>query len=140
MSAVMRLAGGAPAGAASSATAAATTAWRGAEELGIGSGRYVDGLSAAHRSKISGCLNFDMIGRPSPGYCVYDDDPAIEKTFKDYVFDACCRRSCATTSPIDDTALDRNSDAIAHAVWELSQQVSPIVNSASAGPTCGRVP
>ncbi|RPF35521.1 M28 family metallopeptidase [Streptomyces sp. TLI_185] len=152
-------------------------AWWGAEELGIvGSGHYVDGLSAAHRSKISSYLNFDMIGSPNPGYFVYDDDPAIEKTFKDYftglgiatepetegdgrsdhapfkdagvpvgglfsgadyvktaaqaakwggtsgkAFDACYHSSCDTTSNIDGTALDRNSDAIAHAVWELSQ-------------------
>ncbi|NUR04955.1 MAG: M28 family peptidase [Streptomyces sp.] len=152
-------------------------AWWGAEELGIvGSGHYVDGLSAANRSKISGYLNFDMIGSPNPGYFVYDDDPAIEKTFKEYftglgiatepetegdgrsdhapfkdagvpvgglfsgadyvktaaqvakwggtsgkAFDACYHRSCDTTSNIDDTALDHNSDAIAHALWELSQ-------------------
>ncbi|MGW2717854.1 M28 family metallopeptidase [Streptomyces sp. NPDC001492] len=152
-------------------------AWWGAEELGlVGSSRYVDGLSAANRSKISGYLNFDMIGSPNPGYFVYDDDPAIEKTFKDYftglgiatepetegdgrsdhapfkdagvpvgglfsgadyvktaaqaanwggtsgkAFDACYHRSCDTATNIDDTALDRNSDAIAHAVWKLSQ-------------------
>lgn len=152
-------------------------AWWGAEELGIvGSGHYVDGLSAANRSKISGYLNFDMIGSPNPGYFVYDDDPAIEKTFKDYftglgiatepetegdgrsdhapfkdagvpvgglfsgadyiktaaqaakwggtsgkAFDACYHSSCDTTSNIDNTALDHNSDALAHAVWELSQ-------------------
>ncbi|GAA3813464.1 M28 family metallopeptidase [Streptomyces coacervatus] len=152
-------------------------AWWGAEELGIvGSGHYVDSLSAANRSKISGYLNFDMIGSPNPGYFVYDDDPAIEKTFKDYftglgiatepetegdgrsdhapfkdagvpvgglfsgadyvktaaqaaewggtsgkAFDACYHSSCDTTSNIDDTALDHNSDAIAHAVWELSE-------------------
>ncbi|MFF4506342.1 M28 family metallopeptidase [Streptomyces sp. NPDC001401] len=152
-------------------------AWWGAEELGIvGSGHYVDSLSAANRSKISGYLNFDMIGSPNPGYFVYDDDPAIEKTFKDYftglgiatepetegdgrsdhapfkdagvpvgglfsgadyvktaaqaakwggtsgkAFDDCYHSSCDTTSNIDDTALDHNSDAIAHAVWELSE-------------------
>ncbi|WP_030945234.1 M28 family metallopeptidase [Streptomyces sp. NRRL S-646] len=151
--------------------------WWGAEELGIvGSGHYVDSLSAANRSKISSYLNFDMIGSPNPGYFVYDDDPAIEKTFKDYftglgiatepetegdgrsdhapfkdagipvgglfsgadyvktaaqaakwggtsgkAFDACYHSSCDTTSNIDGTALDRNSDAVAHAVWELSQ-------------------
>ena len=36
-------------------------------------------------------------------------------------FDACYHSSCDTTSNIDGTALDHNSDAIAHAVWELSQ-------------------
>ncbi|CAO0826015.1 P/Homo B domain-containing protein OS=Streptomyces microflavus OX=1919 GN=Smic_13410 PE=3 SV=1 [Streptomyces microflavus] len=60
-------------------------AWWGAEELGlIGSKYYVNNLPAAERSKISGYLNFDMIGSPNAGYFVYDDDPVIEKTFKDY--------------------------------------------------------
>ena len=60
-------------------------AWWGAEELGlVGSRYYVSNLSSANRAKISGYLNFDMIGSPNPGYFVYDDDPAIEKTFKDY--------------------------------------------------------
>ena len=35
-------------------------------------------------------------------------------------FDRCYHRSCDTVTNIDATALDRNSDAIAHAVWELS--------------------
>ncbi|MEV3909036.1 M28 family metallopeptidase [Streptomyces canus] len=152
-------------------------AWWGAEELGmVGSRSYVNGLSTANRSRISGYLNFDMIGSPNPGYFVYDDDPAIEKTFKayyaglgvpteietegdgrsdhapfknagvpvgglfsgaDYVktaaqaakwggtsglaFDRCYHSSCDTTANINDTALDRNSDAVAYAVWELSR-------------------
>ncbi|MFG2464012.1 M28 family metallopeptidase [Streptomyces canus] len=152
-------------------------AWWGAEELGmVGSRFYVNGLSTASRSRISGYLNFDMIGSPNPGYFVYDDDPAIEKTFKayyaglgvpteietegdgrsdhapfknagvpvgglfsgaDYVktaaqaakwggtsglaFDRCYHSSCDTTANINDTALDRNSDAVAYAVWELSR-------------------
>ncbi|MEU4983455.1 M28 family metallopeptidase [Streptomyces sp. NPDC021969] len=152
-------------------------AWWGAEELGlVGSRHYVNSLGSAERAKISGYLNFDMIGSPNPGYFVYDDDPTIEKTFKDYFagigisteietegdgrsdhapfknagvpvgglfsgadyrktsaqaakwggtvgqpFDPCYHSSCDTTANIDDTALDRNSDAIAHAVWELSQ-------------------
>ncbi|MET7451174.1 M28 family metallopeptidase [Streptomyces sp. NPDC005574] len=151
-------------------------AWWGAEELGmVGSRSYVNGLSTANRAKISDYLNFDMIGSPNPGYFVYDDDPAIEKTFKDYftglgiatepetegdgrsdhapfknagiavgglfsgadyiktaaqatkwggtagkAFDACYHRSCDTASNINDTALDRHGDAIAHAVWQLS--------------------
>jgi aminopeptidase S len=135
----------------------------------------VNSLSTADRSKISDYLNFDMIASPNPGYFVYDDDPTIEKTFKDYfaglnittepdtegdgrsdhapfenagipvgglfsgadyiktaaqkdawggtsgkAFDACYHRSCDTSANIDDTALDHNSDAVAHAVWELS--------------------
>ncbi len=152
-------------------------AWWGAEELGmVGSKYYVNSLSTANRSKISGYLNFDMIGSPNPGYFVYDDDPGIEKTFKEYyagigvpteietegdgrsdhapfknagvpvgglfsgadyiktaaqaakwggtsgrAFDRCYHSSCDTTANIDDTALDRNSDAVAYAVWGLSQ-------------------
>ncbi|MFF5494711.1 M28 family metallopeptidase [Streptomyces aquilus] len=151
-------------------------AWWGAEELGmVGSRYYVNNLSSTNRAKISGYLNFDMIGSPNPGYFVYDDDPAIEKTFKDYyaglgiateietegdgrsdhapfknagvpvgglfsgadytktaaqaakwggtsgqAFDRCYHSSCDTTSNLNDTALDRNSDAIAYAVWALS--------------------
>ncbi|MGW1965038.1 M28 family metallopeptidase [Streptomyces sp. NPDC001935] len=151
-------------------------AWWGAEELGmVGSRSYVNSLTTANRSKISGYLNFDMIGSPNPGYFVYDDDPAIEKTFKayftgigvsteietegdgrsdhapfknagiavgglfsgaDYIktsaqaakwggtagkaFDACYHSSCDTSSNINDTALNRNADALAYAVWELS--------------------
>ncbi|WP_149183083.1 M28 family metallopeptidase [Streptomyces sp. TRM49041] len=151
-------------------------AWWGAEELGlVGSRYYVANLPTAERSKVSGYLNFDMIGSPNPGYFVYDDDPVIEKTLKDYfagigvpteietegdgrsdhasfknvgipvgglftgasrtktsaqaqkwggtagrAFDRCYHSSCDTTSNIDDTALDRNSDALAHAVWTLS--------------------
>ncbi|SNX63282.1 aminopeptidase S [Streptomyces sp. TLI_55] len=151
-------------------------AWWGAEELGlVGSRYYVNNLSSANRAKISGYLNFDMIGSPNPGYFVYDDDPTIEKTFKDYyaglgvateietegdgrsdhapfknagvpvgglfsgadytktaaqaakwggtsgqAFDRCYHASCDTASNINDTALNRNSDAIAYAVWALS--------------------
>lgn len=152
-------------------------AWWGAEELGlVGSRYYVNNLSTANRSRISGYLNFDMIGSPNPGYFVYDDDPAIEKTFKEYyaglgvpteietegdgrsdhapfknvgvpvgglfsgadyvkttaqatkwggtagqAFDRCYHSSCDTTANINDTALNRNSDAVAYAVWGLSQ-------------------
>ncbi|MFE9996489.1 M28 family metallopeptidase [Streptomyces avermitilis] len=151
-------------------------AWWGAEELGmVGSRYYVNSLSTANRSAISGYLNFDMIGSPNPGYFVYDDDPTIEKTFKTYftglgiatepetegdgrsdhapfknagipvgglfsgadyiktaaqaakwggtsgkAFDACYHSSCDTSSNINDTALDRNADALAYAVWSLS--------------------
>ncbi|MGP3632817.1 M28 family metallopeptidase [Streptomyces sp. 24-1644] len=151
-------------------------AWWGAEELGlVGSKYYVNNLPTTERSKLSGYLNFDMIGSPNPGYFVYDDDPVIEKTFKDYYaalsvpteietegdgrsdhapfktagvpvgglftgasntkssaqaqkwggtagqsFDRCYHSSCDTTANINDTALDRNSDAVAHAIWTLS--------------------
>ncbi|WP_069738846.1 M28 family metallopeptidase [Streptomyces sp. EN27] len=151
-------------------------AWWGAEELGlVGSRYYVNNLPSAERSKLSGYLNFDMIGSPNAGYFVYDDDPVIEKTFKDYfaglnvpteievegdgrsdhapfknvgipvgglftgagntksaaqaqkwggtagqAFDRCYHSSCDNLSNVNDTALDRNSDAAAHAVWTLS--------------------
>ncbi|MFF9195539.1 M28 family metallopeptidase [Streptomyces sp. NPDC014779] len=35
-------------------------------------------------------------------------------------FDRCYHSSCDTTANINDTALDRNSDAIAYAIWNLS--------------------
>ncbi|WP_406482530.1 M28 family metallopeptidase [Streptomyces platensis] len=35
-------------------------------------------------------------------------------------FDACYHQSCDTAKNIDDKALDNNTDAIAHALWELS--------------------
>ncbi|MFD9909759.1 M28 family metallopeptidase [Streptomyces sp. NPDC059063] len=59
--------------------------WWGAEELGmIGSRNYVSGLPGTERTKIKGYLNFDMVGSPNAGYFVYDDNAAIEKSFKDY--------------------------------------------------------
>ncbi|MCP9961758.1 M28 family metallopeptidase [Streptomyces somaliensis] len=156
-------------------------AWWGAEELGIiGSKHYVANLPSTERAKLSGYMNFDMLGSPNAGYFVYDDDPVIEKTFKDYfagigvpteietegdgrsdhapfmnagvpvgglftgasraktttqaqkwggtagqAFDRCYHSSCDTTSNINDTALNRNSDALAHAVWTLSGTAQP---------------
>lgn len=150
--------------------------WWGAEELGlVGSRYYANNLPSAERAKLDGYLNFDMIGSSNPGYFVYDDDPAIEQTFKTYfaglgvpteietegdgrsdhasfmsigvpvgglftgagrtkssaqaqkwggtagqAFDRCYHSSCDTTAGINDTALNRNSDAIAYAVWELA--------------------
>ncbi|GIF26862.1 aminopeptidase S [Actinoplanes tereljensis] len=162
--------------------------WWGAEELGLrGSTAYVNSLTTAQKSAITGYLNFDMVGSPNPGYFLYDGDnsdntgsgpgPAgsalIEQTLADYyatigvptrgtdfdgrsdygpfiaagipaggiftgaegrktaaqvtlwggtaaAFDPCYHASCDTISNINDTALDRNSDAIAYAVWTLS--------------------
>ncbi|MFD6226581.1 M28 family metallopeptidase [Streptomyces sp. NPDC060232] len=149
--------------------------WWGAEELGlVGSRYYVNNLPTAERAKFAGYLNFDMIGSPNPGYFVYDDDPTIEQTFKNYYagigvpteietegdgrsdhasfknvgipvgglftgasntktsaqaqkwggtagqsFDRCYHSSCDNTSNINDTALDRNADAVAYAIWNL---------------------
>ncbi|THA84627.1 M28 family metallopeptidase [Streptomyces sp. A0592] len=149
--------------------------WWGAEELGlVGSKYYVNNLPTAERAKFAGYLNFDMIGSPNPGYFVYDDDPTIEQTFKNYYagigvpteietegdgrsdhasfknvgipvgglftgasntkssaqaqkwggtagqsFDRCYHSSCDNTANINDTALDRNSDAVAYAIWNL---------------------
>jgi aminopeptidase S len=164
-------------------------AWWGAEEGGLrGSQYYVNNLPTAERAKISGYLNFDMVGSPNPGYFVYDGDnsagtgagpgPAgsteIENVIRGYftgvgvpmedtdfdgrsdygpfiavgiaaggtftgaegtkssaqatkwggtagsAFDPCYHRACDTIANLNDTALDRNADAIAHAVWTLS--------------------
>ncbi|MBB5937106.1 M28 family metallopeptidase [Streptomyces zagrosensis] len=60
-------------------------AWWGAEEYGmVGSTHYVGKLGSGGLSKIDSYLNFDMIGSPNPGYFVYDDDPELEKVFKDW--------------------------------------------------------
>lgn len=40
-------------------------------------------------------------------------------------FDPCYHRSCDTTSNINDIALDRNADAIAHTVWALAGTGTP---------------
>ncbi|WP_433328419.1 M28 family peptidase [Spirillospora sp. CA-294931] len=58
-------------------------------------------------------------------------------------FDRCYHQSCDTSSNINDTALDRNSDAIAHSVWTLagggtqqndySLSLDPASGSAQAG-------
>ena len=42
-------------------------------------------------------------------------------------FDSCYHRSCDTTSNVNDTALDRNADAIAYAVWTLATATPPTV-------------
>ncbi|MGW7453014.1 M28 family metallopeptidase [Streptomyces sp. NPDC054787] len=153
--------------------------WWGAEELGlVGSKYYVSQLPSTERAKFAGYLNFDMIGSPNPGYFVYDDDPTIEQTFKNYyaglgvpteietegdgrsdhasfknvgipvgglftgasntktaaqaqkwggtsgqAFDRCYHSSCDSLTNINDTALDRNSDAVAYAIWTLGAGV-----------------
>ncbi|GIH91117.1 M28 family peptidase [Planobispora siamensis] len=42
-------------------------------------------------------------------------------------FDRCYHRSCDTTANINDTALDRNADAIAYAVWTIATATPPVV-------------
>ncbi len=156
-------------------------AWWGAEELGlVGSTHYVENLPDADLAKITGYVNFDMIGSPNAGYFVYASgsqppgSDQIEKVLADYfvsigvqtepvevggrsdhaafaragiptggtftgaeetksadqaakwggtageAFDPCYHRACDTLDNIDATALDRNTDAIATAVWTLS--------------------
>ncbi|MCP2362431.1 aminopeptidase S [Nonomuraea thailandensis] len=41
-------------------------------------------------------------------------------------FDVCYHRACDTTANINDTALDRNADAIAYAVWTIATAVPPV--------------
>ncbi|MEU4234704.1 M28 family metallopeptidase [Nonomuraea sp. NPDC026600] len=40
-------------------------------------------------------------------------------------FDVCYHRSCDTSANINDTALDRNADAIAYSVWTIATAVPP---------------
>ncbi|HEX8629860.1 MAG TPA: M20/M25/M40 family metallo-hydrolase, partial [Catenuloplanes sp.] len=40
-------------------------------------------------------------------------------------FDRCYHRACDTLTNVNDTALDRNADAIAHAVWTLAAATPP---------------
>jgi aminopeptidase S len=155
-------------------------AWWGAEEIGlVGSTYYVRNLPSAEAAKISGYLNFDMIGSPNAGYFVYsssgqpEGSSALEDVLKRHyaaagvptepidlggrsdhaafanadiptggmftgaegektaaqaekwggtagkAFDPCYHSACDTTTNINATALDRNSDAIAAAVWTL---------------------
>jgi aminopeptidase S len=167
--------------------------WWGAEEIGLlGSKYYVNNLPAAERAKITAYLNFDMIASPNPGYFVYDDDPALQALFVNYLqslgvasepetegdgrsdhapfksagvkvggiftgasrtktaaqvtkwggtagvaFDRCYHAACDTASNINDTALDRNSDAISYGLWQLTGPTtspSPTV-SPTASPT-----
>ncbi|MFD9948654.1 M20/M25/M40 family metallo-hydrolase [Nonomuraea sp. NPDC059023] len=42
-------------------------------------------------------------------------------------FDVCYHRACDTTSNINDTALNRNADAVAYAVWTIATAVPPVV-------------
>ncbi|GII93457.1 M28 family metallopeptidase [Sinosporangium siamense] len=41
-------------------------------------------------------------------------------------FDPCYHRACDTTANINDTALDRNTDAIAHSVWTIATSTPPV--------------
>jgi aminopeptidase S len=44
-------------------------------------------------------------------------------------FDPCYHRACDTSANINDTALDRNSDAIAYTVWTLANPTTPPTGS-----------
>ncbi len=55
-------------------------------------------------------------------------------------FDRCYHASCDTISNINDTALDRNADAIAYTVWTLAGAGAPANNfSISVSPASGSV-
>ena len=156
-------------------------AWWGAEELGlVGSSHYVESLPQAERDKITGYLNFDMLGSPNAGYFAYDpsDQPAgsaeLQQPLNDYLasvdvttenisiggrsdhaafadagiptaglfagaedtmteeqaqkwggtagepFDSCYHQSCDTLDNVNVEALDRLTDAVAHAAWTAS--------------------
>ncbi|MEU9833544.1 M28 family peptidase [Streptosporangium sp. NPDC048047] len=41
-------------------------------------------------------------------------------------FDSCYHRSCDTVSNVNDTALNRNADAIAYAVWTIATATPPV--------------
>ncbi|MFC5835963.1 M28 family metallopeptidase, partial [Nonomuraea insulae] len=42
-------------------------------------------------------------------------------------FDVCYHRACDTTANINDTALDRNADAIAYTTWTIATAAQPVV-------------
>ncbi len=48
-------------------------------------------------------------------------------------FDACYHRSCDTINNLNDTALDRGSDAISYAIWELSGTTTTPPGDCSSG-------
>ncbi|WP_412541570.1 M20/M25/M40 family metallo-hydrolase [Longispora sp. K20-0274] len=52
-------------------------------------------------------------------------------------FDPCYHRSCDTSSNIDDTSLDRHSDAISYALWALTGPATSPSPSPTATPTGG---
>ncbi|NRQ38939.1 M28 family peptidase [Nonomuraea sp. NN258] len=54
-------------------------------------------------------------------------------------FDRCYHAACDTTSNINDTALDRNSDAIAHAVWTVAGRGQPGDFALALAPAAGSV-
>ncbi len=55
-------------------------------------------------------------------------------------FDRCYHASCDTTANINVTALDRNADAIAHAVWTLSAGTAPPTGPRFENPTDVAIP
>jgi hypothetical protein len=79
-------------------------AFWGAEEIGlVGSRRYVDGLDAAERRRITAYLNLDMVGTPGNEPEVYDGGPV----------EAALRRHLPRGT--DEVTLEGNSD---HAPFE----------------------
>ncbi|MEV0375660.1 M28 family metallopeptidase [Streptomyces sp. NPDC050636] len=70
--------------------------------------------------------SFKEVGIPVGGLFSGADYVKTEEQAKNWggeagkPFDACYHQSCDTSKNIDDKALDTNSDAIAHALWELT--------------------
>lgn len=70
--------------------------------------------------------SFKDVGIPVGGLFSGADYIKTEEQAKNWggeagkAFDACYHQSCDTSKNIDEKALDNNTDAIAHAIWELS--------------------
>ncbi|MGW1379565.1 M28 family metallopeptidase [Streptomyces sp. NPDC002446] len=70
--------------------------------------------------------SFKDVGVPVGGLFSGADYIKTEEQAKNWggeagkAFDACYHQSCDTSKNIDEKALDNNTDAIAHAIWELS--------------------
>ncbi|MFG2291439.1 M28 family metallopeptidase [Streptomyces sp. NPDC048595] len=70
--------------------------------------------------------SFKDVGVPVGGLFSGADYTKTEEQAKNWggeagkAFDACYHQSCDTSKNIDEKALDNNTDAIAHAIWELS--------------------
>jgi Iap family predicted aminopeptidase len=98
-------------------------AFWGAEEVGLaGSRHYVRALSGAERRRISGYLNFDMVGSPNAVPEVYvDGDPKLNRLLRD-----------AAGRPLGTVAAGGNSD---HAPFQSADV--PVSGLYTGGPERG---